>query len=307
MTINKDRPLVSIVMATYNGELFLHQQLDSLVQQTYPNLEIIVVDDGSRDSTTEILKEYAARYANIKLFFNSGGANLGYIKNFEKGCGLASGDYISFCDQDDVWALDKTARLMEAVGDYPMAYCDAELVDGQLNSLHKNRSDSKNLKSYNNCLYFAADNCVGGHAMIIKKTLFTNASPFPTAMPHDLWLAFASTVYGGMQYLDAPLVKWREHGNNVTSGQKSKKEKLVETCRRMQIFHDFCKPEMVMEKKVLRALLKSYQPYPLTNNFLRMTLYFRYQHYLLAMKKRNAVRKFLFCLKMLFQRRLHVC
>ena len=223
MNNDKDAPLVSVVLATYNGAGFLEAQLESVLCQSYPSIEIIVVDDGSTDATPEILKEYARRHRRIKLYFSNG--NLGYIKNFEKGCRLAAGSHISFCDQDDIWHPDKTSQLMNAMGDYQMIYCDAELVDGQMNSLHKKRSDIKNLRSYDNCLYFAADNCVGGHAMIIKKDLFNNAFPFPKEMPHDLWLAFVSTIFGGMKYLDKPLVKWRHHGNNVTAAGARSKQK----------------------------------------------------------------------------------
>ena len=298
-------PLVSIVMATYNGERFLEAQMDSVLNQTYPAIEIIVVDDGSTDRTAEILQSYASKHNHIQLHFAKD-KNLGYIKNFERGCRLVKGDYISFCDQDDVWHPDKTSALVKAIGNHSMAYSDAELVDAQLQSTGKLRSDIKNLRSYNNCLYFALDNCVGGHAMMIKKELFVAASPFPTEMPHDLWLAYASTLYNGLIYVPEALVKWRDHGSNVTVGTKPDSEKLIETCRRLQIFHDFCRPDMVLERKVLRQLLQSYQPYPITNNFLRMMLYFKYGNYLMAMKKRNKLRKFFFSIKMLFRRRLHV-
>ncbi|MEP6750218.1 MAG: glycosyltransferase family 2 protein, partial [Bacteroidota bacterium] len=239
MNGNKDVPLVSVVMATYNGERFLEEQLNSIINQTYPAIEIIVVDDGSTDNTLETLKKYAGRYNNIKLYFSEG--NLGYIKNFEKGCRLATGAYISFCDQDDVWSLDKTSLLMNAIGDYPMIYCDSELVDGTLKSLHKKHSDHKNLRAYDNCLYFTTDNCVGGHALIMKKEIFSYADPFPVEMPYDLWCAFVATFYGGIQYFNQSLVKWRQHENNVTTSGKSKHVKLAETRKRLQLFYEYCK------------------------------------------------------------------
>src|ERR1700712_2781618 len=131
MDDNKQFPLVSIVMATYNGERFLEAQMNSVLKQSYPSLEIIVVDDGSTDGTAAILQSYAKNYHYIRLYFSEG-KNLGYIKNFERGCQLATGDYISFCDQDDIWHPDKTNILMNAIGNHPMVYGDDELVDGQL-------------------------------------------------------------------------------------------------------------------------------------------------------------------------------
>lgn len=301
----KNIPLVSIVMATYNGERFLQAQMDSVINQSYPSLEIIVVDDGSTDGTVAMLKTYAAQYSNIKLYFSEG-TNLGYVKNFEKGCRLATGDYISFCDQDDVWDADKTNILMNAIGNHPMAYCDDVLVNEQLNSLHKNHSDVKKLQSFDNCLYFATDNCVGGHALIMRYEVFLHAAPFPIEMPYDLWCAFVATFYGTIQYIDKPLVKWRQHTNNITTAAKSNQLKLVETRKRLQLFYEYCKPENGREKELLRQLLKSYKSFSLPNDFLRVWLFFHYQHYLLGMKKRNDFRKFLFCLKMFYKIRLHV-
>jgi len=300
----QNKNLVSVIMATYNGEKFLQAQIESLVQQTYPHIEIIIVDDGSTDKTREMLRACAAKHTNIRLFFNE--QNLGYIKNFEKGCGFASGDYISFCDQDDVWAPDKTERLMQAIGDGVMIYCDDEMVDENLNSLSKKHSDLKNLASYDNCLYFATDNCVGGHALIMKKEIFNFACPFPQEMPYDLWCAFIATFHGDIQYFNQALVKWRQHTNNITTSQKDKQYKIDETRKRLDIFYEACPPEFAKEKTILKQLSKSYKSYSLQNNFLRMFLFFKYKRYLLAMKKRNAFRKFLFCLKMFYKIRLHV-
>jgi glycosyltransferase involved in cell wall biosynthesis len=301
----KNNALVSIVMATYNGERFLEAQLDSVLNQSYPAIEIIVVDDGSTDRTPEILQSYASRHSNIHLHL-SPDKNLGYIKNFEKGCRLAKGDYISFCDQDDVWHPGKTAILMNAISDHPMVYCDNQLVADNLEDLHRKHSDHKQLQSFDNCLCFATDNCVGGHALIMKKDIFRYADPFPTEMPYDLWCAFVATFHGTIQYVDQPLVKWRQHSSNVTRSVRSRQERLDETRKRTQRFYEYCPQAERKEKEVLRKLLKSYQSFSLPNNFLRMFLFFRYKKYLLAMKKRNAFRKFLFCLKMFYQIRLHV-
>ena len=87
--------LVSIALCTYNGEAYIKEQLDSLIDQTYPNCEIIIVDDCSKDGTVGILKQYADKYPQIKLHIN--GENLGYTKNFEKAINLCNGDYVALC------------------------------------------------------------------------------------------------------------------------------------------------------------------------------------------------------------------
>ncbi|CAN5839727.1 N/A [soil metagenome] len=296
--------LVSIIIATYNGEKFLEAQLESIIHQTYTNIEIIVLDDGSTDNTRNILDQYAGKYRNIQLHFNT--SNLGYIKNFEKGCQLASGNYISFCDQDDVWELDKTEILMQTIGDYPMVYCDDLFVNEKLESLGKKHSDLKNLSSFDNCLYFATDNCVGGHNLIMRKEIFTTAFPFPGVMPHDLWCAFIACFYGGIQYVYKPLVKWRQHGSNITTSTKSKQDKIAETRKRLELFRDACPATFAAEKEVLTQLVISYSSFSLKNNLIRMMLFFRHRHLLLGMKKKSDFHKLLFCIKMFFKLRLHV-
>lgn len=295
--------LVSIIIATYNGAKYLEEQLDSLVQQTYPNTEIIVMDDGSRDNTIDILERYAQQYNNIRIVKNV--TNLGYIKNFEKGCTLAKGAYVSFCDQDDVWAPEKTAVLMNAIGAHPMIYCDSALVNENLEPLW-NHSDLKNLASFDSCLYFATDNCVGGHALIMKREVALAAMPFPVEMPHDLWLAFFTTFYGSIKYFDKPFVKWRQHGNNITATKKGKKTKQEEARVRLALFRDTCPPSFNKEREILDQLYKSYRNFSLPNNFKRMQLFLTYKDYLLGMKKRSASRKLLFGLKMFFKMREHV-
>ena len=93
-------PLISIAIATYNGEKYLEEQLDSIYAQTYKNIEVIVTDDCSSDKTVEILKKYYKSHG-LKYVINE--TNLGFVKNFEKAISLCRGDYIALSDQDDIW------------------------------------------------------------------------------------------------------------------------------------------------------------------------------------------------------------
>jgi glycosyltransferase involved in cell wall biosynthesis len=300
----ENKPLISIVLSTYNGERYLREQMETVVNQTYSPLEIIVVDDKSTDSTPEIIREYASRFPIIKAYFNE--ENLGYVKNFEKGARLSGGDFISFCDQDDVWTLNKTEILIEAIGSKPLVFCDDLMVDQDLKSLGKRQSDLVNSMSVDNPLYFVLDNVVGGHALLMTRTQLERALPFPSLIPHDLWCAYTSCFYGGVKYLDQVLVSWRQHTHAVTKMKKAREKRIQETRARLKFFYDYCPPSFPEEKKVMAQLIQSYQNFSFGNNFLRMYLFFRYQDYLLGFKKRNSFRKFLFCLKMFFKVRLHV-
>ena len=127
MKSEKTYPLISVVMATYNGERFLAEQLDSIFLQSYPNIELIIVDDVSVDGTVAIIKSYCEKHSNIRLYVND--ENLGYIKNFEKGMLLATGALIALSDQDDIWVTDKLSILFEGIAEHEIIYSDSELID----------------------------------------------------------------------------------------------------------------------------------------------------------------------------------
>jgi glycosyltransferase involved in cell wall biosynthesis len=302
-------PLVSIVMATYNGSLYLAEQMESLLAQSYRNLEIIIVDDCSLDNTVEILKKFQEKNPSINIISNE--TNLGYIKNFEKGCSLARGEYIALCDQDDYWHPDKIKHMQAAIGNYPLIYCDSVLCDESLQPIGVNISDRGNCRDYDNCLQQAIFCRIYGHATLIKKEFLLKTIPFLAVIPHDWWICYMATFYGGMKYLDEPLANYRQHSANIfgAAGGKSrshnkankaekKKQEIKNIRTRIKAFYDQCPVELVKEKEVLRRLVKSYESFSLANNFQRMKLFFKYQDQLLASKKRSAIRKYLFCLKM---------
>ena len=302
-------PKISIVMATYNGRLYLSEQMESIVAQTYANIEIIIVDDCSTDDTIAILESFKVRYPSIKIYSNE--TNLGYVKNFEKGCKLATGQYIALCDQDDYWQVDKLKNMQAAIGDYPLIYCDSILCDENLKPIGVNISDRVTCRDFDNCLQQAIFCRIYGHATLIKTSFLQKAIPFLAIIPHDWWLCYMATFYGGMKYLPQPLASYRQHSANIfgAAGGKSRKQnnttkaeisklEIAGIRQRIKTFYAACPDNMVHEKEVLRKLVKSYESFSLPNNFNRMWLFFKYHDQLLASKKRSGIRKFLFCLKM---------
>lgn len=101
-------------MATYNGEKYIREQIDSILTQSVQDFEIVVCDDCSSDSTVKILREYEKKDSRIKIFVNE--KNLGFLKNFEKAVSLCSGEKIAFSDQDDIWTKDHLDVLQNAFG-----------------------------------------------------------------------------------------------------------------------------------------------------------------------------------------------
>jgi len=210
-------------MATYNGEKFLRAQLNSLLHQTYPNLEIIISDDNSTDNTWQILQEYTC-YPQIKIIRNK--VNLGFIKNFEKAAIHAKGDFIAFCDQDDIWMPEKIAALYNAIGSHSLVYSDSILIDEEGNDMQKSLSDFRPLQNIYDVSSLAFFNVVSGHTMLVKKEVLQAALPLPAGIEyHDWFIAVEATRQNGCVYLDKKLTYYRQHARTCTTTIQCKNKK----------------------------------------------------------------------------------
>jgi len=305
MKIPSENPLISIVLATYNGEKFLAKQLDSLFNQTYQNVEIIAVDDYSNDNTLNILNNYATKHDKFKVIQNE--RNLGYVKNFEKGFLLANGDYIAPCDQDDIWLPQKIEVLLNNINDYPIAYCNSEFIDSEDNLIGDNLGDRTNFSDFDSPLMYVIGASAPGHAMLIRKDIVMNAMPFPVLFSHDNWLGFVATFSGSLKFVDQMLVHYRRHDSNVFSTvhkkkkiKETKQQKLEKAQERLQTLYEKC-PNHLPEKHVFAQLCKSYESYGFGNNFLRMELFFQHRNKILLYKKHSELRRKLYCLKVFFK------
>ncbi len=212
-------PLVSIALVTFNGETHLPAQLESLLQQTHPALELVACDDASTDGTWSLLEQFAPRFEArgiaVRLLRNP--ENLGVRRNIEQALRRCSGSWIAPCDQDDVWRPDKVERLLDVAGDATLVYSDSELIDHDGKSLHTRVSDRLTMIAGSDPRLFALANCVSGHAMLLRRDLLDRALPLPDVSFHDWWLAFVATNIGAVRYLDEPLVQFRQHPRNVSA------------------------------------------------------------------------------------------
>lgn len=215
--------LVSIAVCTYNGEKYLRPQLESLIKQTYPNLEIIVADDCSSDRTIEILEEYQNKYTFFKYFQNK--TNLGYKKNFENAVLKCSGEYIALCDQDDIWDANKILAQVSNIGNAAMIYHDSEFIDSLGQPLYRKMSDVLTLYEGTSPFPFILTNCVSGHALLFKRQLLSEIIPFDENIYHDRWIAFVASINGGIKLIPEALVQYRQHDTSETDILKLKKSK----------------------------------------------------------------------------------
>lgn len=211
--------MVSIVLCTYNGEKYLEEQLASIVNQSYGDLEIVICDDVSKDNTVAIAEKYAAEYPFIQIYQNE--KNLGYNKNFMQGFDRTTGDVIAICDQDDVWHKDKIKIMMEAwLPQHPIIYCDAKSftgntipADAKTNPIYRRfeGTDARKLAIYNT---------ISGHAMLFRKSFLPLIKEnLPENIIYDWWTGVLAACNGGVQYVNQILVYHRRHEENATGGK----------------------------------------------------------------------------------------
>jgi glycosyltransferase involved in cell wall biosynthesis len=214
---------ISIAMATYNGEKFLREQLDSILVQSWTNFELIICDDCSTDKTTEIIAEYQKKDARIKFFQNT--VNLGFKKNFERIITLCASDFIALCDQDDIWTIDHLKILYENIGDNDCIGANSLIVN------EKGISQNKTLLEYwpihilpenaDDLFYHELySNMIQGSTSLIRSSLIKKALPIPENIKyHDYWLALIAGLGKGCIYISDVISMYRRHSNNVSSYQ----------------------------------------------------------------------------------------
>ncbi|MEO6287841.1 MAG: glycosyltransferase family 2 protein [Dyadobacter sp.] len=226
------KPLISIALCTYNGSDFIKEQLDSILDQSINNWEIIIVDDCSQDETQAILKSYALRDTRFIIHYND--SNLGYNKNFEKALKLCQGEFIAICDQDDIWDKDKLKMQLDAVKENLLIYHDSVFIDRSGKSMETKISDKFNFYRGGRPEVFLYLNCVSGHSIFMRNSVLPLALPFPEKFHYDQWLAYIATTHGTIDFVDQALVRYRQHGKNNTdilalkSVSKNKDQKLEE-------------------------------------------------------------------------------
>jgi glycosyltransferase involved in cell wall biosynthesis len=208
--------MLSVCMATYNGAKFVCRQLDSVLKQLSADDEVIVVDDGSKDNTVQLIREtYEDR---VQVYVNE--RNLGVIHSFEKAISLAKGDILFLCDQDDLWEDDKVETVLKTFKEEAaiLVVHDAYVVDGNLETINPswNNFNHNNINQgiFGNIL----KNAYTGAFMAFKKELKEDILPFPASIEmHDQWIALVCMLEKKkITFIDKPLVKYVRHGGNVT-------------------------------------------------------------------------------------------
>lgn len=231
-----DFPLVSIALCTYNGAMYLEEQLDSILAQHYRPLELVVVDDVSTDDTWMLLNEKLKNVDDIFVTLRRNRYNLGYTKNFEKAISMCKGEFIALSDQDDIWSPDKISTLFDNVEEHLLVYHDSEFVDKNGEDLEIRMSDLINMYEGAGSRPLLLSNCVSGHSCMFHKRLINYIFPIPENVFHDWWIAYQATSFGTIAYVDQPLVHYRRHSanNTVFSGNIKSRSKAERREKRLK-------------------------------------------------------------------------
>ena len=219
---------IDILLATYNGEKYVGEQIESILSQTYKNINLIISDDKSQDNTRKILEEYAKKDERITVYFQE--KNLGYIKNFEFLINQVKSEYFMLSDQDDVWLPEKVEKSIKKLKEEnaDLVFADLEVVDKDLNTMYPSFNDFMKLtrkinkcqKSYKmNYLY----NCVTGCTLLARSKTIEEFMPIPNKskyLVHDHWIALMISLNGKLAYIPEKLIKYRQHGDNQIGTDK---------------------------------------------------------------------------------------
>ena len=213
------KSMISVCMATYNGEKYIKQQIESILCQLSNEDELIISDDMSTDNTLNILKSF--NDSRIKIYIHDKEHGFVYLKRFfQEGI---KGDYIFLSDQDDIWMPDKVKISLDYLKIYDFVVSDCITINEKEQIISSSRIKDYNIKTgfwrlmiktrYLGC-------CMAFNRKVLKTVL-----PFPAnsyLMEHDLWIAAVSECYYKTALIPEALIKYRRHGRNASSGGDSK-------------------------------------------------------------------------------------
>ncbi len=217
---------VDILLATYNGEKYLQEQIESILNQTYTNFRLLISDDGSTDRTLDIVDEYVKKDDRIVTFKQKN--NMGVVRNFEFLMQKVTSKYFMFSDQDDIWKKDKIEKSVKKIEEgFGLVYSDLEVVDNNLEVMYKSywalKGFDKKVRKYNNFESLYLNNYITGCTIISKKEYIEKVLPIPKStgyILHDYWLPIIVSQKAKLGYIDEPLIKYRQHKNNKIGSQK---------------------------------------------------------------------------------------
>ncbi len=277
--------MIAILMAVYNGEKYLSEQIDSILAQSESDWQLFINDDCSSDSSYEIAVKYAKEHPERIIVSRNSSPSGSACANFMGMLGRTDAEYAMFCDQDDVWlpnkiklTLQKMKELEKSFGNTPLlVHTELSVTDSELSITAPSFTRFQGLKPrYNSLNRLLCQNNVTGCTVMINRALIelVRNAPAGKMLMHDWWIALAAAAFGHIGFADEPLIKYRQHGNNQLGAVNNRslkgaimivKERL-RTKKRVSVtyvqasqFYEYYKP-LLNEKS--RTVLEKYIDIP---------------------------------------------
>ncbi|MGB0845696.1 MAG: glycosyltransferase family 2 protein [Thiolinea sp.] len=217
---------VQILLSTWNGENWLQELLDSLLQQTTDEWELLIRDDGSQDQTCKLLLEWQQQYPDKVARLEIDGQHMGFARSFSRLVEVSDAPYLMFCDQDDVWFPDKVATELRCIQqlstqhdvDCPLlVHSDLALVNSNKTLMAASFWQLRGFDVHQQKQEYLLTNTVTGCAVLFNRAAAEKAFPMPAGVKyHDRWLALVCAWFGQVHPVDKPLLFYRQHANNHT-------------------------------------------------------------------------------------------
>lgn len=287
--------MIDILLAAYNGERYIEEQIDSLLKQSFKDWRLIVRDDCSNDNTPCILKAYADKYKDKIIFIEGDTPSGGAKQNFWKLLSFVESDYIMFCDQDDFWLENKVLNTFEAMKKAEARYgkntpllvhTDLAVVDEGLSlkasSMFSYQGLDKKAVTLNRLL---CQNNITGCTVMINRSLLRLSKNFNTQkmLMHDWWLGLLAAAFGKVVFLDKAEILYRQHGKNQLGAVKKNsasrlsgaKKRLFDTYEQAEEFFLIYKNQLLPSELVC---IKAYAEFKNINKLKRLYRIFKYDY-----------------------------
>lgn len=269
--------MITIIMAVYNGQEYIREQLESLKDQTYTEWRLVIRDDRSSDKTAELVKKFSDEVEQEVIFKvnekPSGSAknNFALLINDAK-----ESDYVMFCDQDDIWKKDKIEitfnkmkQAEERYGrDFPLlVHGDVEVIDENGNINADSMFEMSHINADSKLPQILIQNHVTGCTMMCNKKLIAGISEYASSeyiIMHDYLAALYASVFGKIEVIKKPLLSYRQHSGNsvgaknnnnpvyllkrLANGRKSYKEAMETSRNQVKFFVEIYREELAAEK-----------------------------------------------------------
>jgi len=223
------KELVSIVIPVYNAEKYIAESINSCLNQTYSNIEVVVVNDGSDDKTKNIVRDLMDTWDKIKFVDLS---HIGKVKAINKGIEQARGNYIAIHAADDVCFPERIMLEVDLIKstNAVLVYGDMEIVDASLNTLADSFWDYSGIKSSGKTTFekLLFQNYISGGTILFDAKLKQRIFPIPENLQfEDWWISVIAAYNGKVVPTREKLIKYRQHGSNDNSSYMNKKASLL--------------------------------------------------------------------------------